>query len=479
MYALQHFYLPSPIHSRYINLEVVRRYLPIGGVRIEDDILITSKGYNNLTTAPKGDEMLEIIRGGKSNNTATTVPKKSPRTKTIEKTSPLLRAPGISTEKMGSILKPIARAATMPAEFKQQNSTDFEPFVGPSLFTNFKRSMTTDERIQHWQRDRDSALALQDQSMTTMQSSSVCGTNNKGVRHTYMTSGSHRVPPPGSSFSEHFLPVCKNCIILCETLDRLRKNLTLSEQSSPKSEEAKPNCVVATKNEGLIDVCNNDLAAIQQPRQWPREKAYDVQKGRNGNDWPTRGIHRSSDQAHIRGQPAIDRRQEAAQKRTLIPSHRSQPPLAFANQSVHDSNLSPKVSGKEQSVHCGKSLMNEPHPKYESQYHTSEQLGKTGNPLHNDVQRALVLLQHNNRELEEQAQAQQTLIDLKTQRQKYPIPESMRCRVGTQGDNPPSLWEKSKVQANAPKMSTEDKLDQMIRQIRDLEAQIRAYTPLA
>jgi len=36
---------------------------PVGGVRIEDDILITSKGYENLTTAPKGDEALDIING--------------------------------------------------------------------------------------------------------------------------------------------------------------------------------------------------------------------------------------------------------------------------------------------------------------------------------------------------------------------------------------------------------------------------------
>lgn len=36
----------------------------VGGVRIEDDILITAKGYENLTLAPKGREMLDIIRGG-------------------------------------------------------------------------------------------------------------------------------------------------------------------------------------------------------------------------------------------------------------------------------------------------------------------------------------------------------------------------------------------------------------------------------
>jgi Xaa-Pro dipeptidase len=40
-------------------------YYPVGGVRIEDDILVTKDGYENLTTAPKGDEALKIINEGK------------------------------------------------------------------------------------------------------------------------------------------------------------------------------------------------------------------------------------------------------------------------------------------------------------------------------------------------------------------------------------------------------------------------------
>ncbi|KAH0543234.1 hypothetical protein FGG08_002398 [Glutinoglossum americanum] len=62
-YALSHVFLPSPIHSKYICRDVLQRYLPVGGVRIEDDILVTADGYENLTRAPKGEEMLRIIRG--------------------------------------------------------------------------------------------------------------------------------------------------------------------------------------------------------------------------------------------------------------------------------------------------------------------------------------------------------------------------------------------------------------------------------
>lgn len=50
--------------AKYINMDVVKKYMPVGGVRIEDDILVTEDGYVNLTTAPKGEAMLEIIRAG-------------------------------------------------------------------------------------------------------------------------------------------------------------------------------------------------------------------------------------------------------------------------------------------------------------------------------------------------------------------------------------------------------------------------------
>ncbi|KAL1880442.1 hypothetical protein Plec18167_003846 [Paecilomyces lecythidis] len=50
-------------YAKHIDFTVAARYIPVGGVRIEDDILVTDDGYENLTTAPKGEKMLEIIRG--------------------------------------------------------------------------------------------------------------------------------------------------------------------------------------------------------------------------------------------------------------------------------------------------------------------------------------------------------------------------------------------------------------------------------
>lgn len=53
-----------PNVAKHIDFDVVARYMSVGGVRIEDDILVTPDGYENLTTAPKGDKALEIIREG-------------------------------------------------------------------------------------------------------------------------------------------------------------------------------------------------------------------------------------------------------------------------------------------------------------------------------------------------------------------------------------------------------------------------------
>lgn len=44
------------------------RYLPVGGVRIEDDVLITKDGYKNLTTAPKSAAIIACIGRGEESS---------------------------------------------------------------------------------------------------------------------------------------------------------------------------------------------------------------------------------------------------------------------------------------------------------------------------------------------------------------------------------------------------------------------------
>ena len=60
-YALEKVYLNDERFAKYIDKNVLERFYAVGGVRIEDDILVTEDGYENLTTAPKGDEALRII----------------------------------------------------------------------------------------------------------------------------------------------------------------------------------------------------------------------------------------------------------------------------------------------------------------------------------------------------------------------------------------------------------------------------------
>ncbi|KIH93089.1 peptidase [Sporothrix brasiliensis 5110] len=52
---------PDPTHAQYIDKDVLETYYSVGGVRIEDCLLVTEDGYDNLTTAPKGDDALRLI----------------------------------------------------------------------------------------------------------------------------------------------------------------------------------------------------------------------------------------------------------------------------------------------------------------------------------------------------------------------------------------------------------------------------------
>ncbi|KAH6712086.1 putative Xaa-Pro aminopeptidase pepP [Leptodontidium sp. 2 PMI_412] len=54
-------YLRDPVHAAYINFDVLNKYWDVGGVRIEDNLLITKDGYVNLTTAVKDVAEMEKL----------------------------------------------------------------------------------------------------------------------------------------------------------------------------------------------------------------------------------------------------------------------------------------------------------------------------------------------------------------------------------------------------------------------------------
>lgn len=227
VYALQQFYLPIPEHAKFINLEVLERYLPVGGVRIEDDLLITSRGYENLTTAPKGDAMFDIIRNGDTNtHSASSRRSHLSRRRSDEISKPLLRAPGLTnTATAASVLGPFTRAEIMPTNLGSRDTVDFEPYSGPSLFSNFKRSMTTEEKVQEWQRNRQHVADATKTTEPVTHPISVCGQATSDSLHMYISDPANLAVFSKSVPVSQTVQKCRDCALLVQTLDRLRQNL--------------------------------------------------------------------------------------------------------------------------------------------------------------------------------------------------------------------------------------------------------------
>jgi len=237
VYALQQFYLPLPEHAKFINVEVLERYLPVGGVRIEDDILITPGGYENLTTAPKGDAMLDIIRNGETKtHRASGWKSLLPRRGSTEISKPLLRAPGLSSAVTVPVLRPLTRTETMPTSLDPKDTVDFEPYSGSSLFLNFKRSMTTDEKVQEWQRNRENAIDAARASVPApgTQPVTVCGQSSPSSLHVYMSDFADPAAFSPRVFGSQTSPKCRDCAILVQTLERLRNNLQKQRNNIPR-----------------------------------------------------------------------------------------------------------------------------------------------------------------------------------------------------------------------------------------------------
>ena len=53
--------LANPNQAKYINAEVLKRFRGTGGCRLEDDVLITETGADNLTILPTSIEEIEEV----------------------------------------------------------------------------------------------------------------------------------------------------------------------------------------------------------------------------------------------------------------------------------------------------------------------------------------------------------------------------------------------------------------------------------
>lgn len=63
---LYSFAKSNPKAFAFIDQNVLKTYMDVGGVRIEDDVLVTKDGYENLTNMPKEADVIErIVREGR------------------------------------------------------------------------------------------------------------------------------------------------------------------------------------------------------------------------------------------------------------------------------------------------------------------------------------------------------------------------------------------------------------------------------
>jgi len=54
-------YFDNPAKAKYLNKDAIEPFFSFGGIRIEDDLLVTDDGVENLTTVPSGIDEIEAI----------------------------------------------------------------------------------------------------------------------------------------------------------------------------------------------------------------------------------------------------------------------------------------------------------------------------------------------------------------------------------------------------------------------------------
>jgi len=62
--------LANPQQACFINTEVLKRFRGFGGVRLEDDVLVTEDGIENFTRCPRTVEEVEAVMAGAMDHTA-------------------------------------------------------------------------------------------------------------------------------------------------------------------------------------------------------------------------------------------------------------------------------------------------------------------------------------------------------------------------------------------------------------------------
>jgi hypothetical protein len=54
----------DPVHSKFLVREAIKPYMAMGGVRIEDNVVITESGSLSLTDVPRTVKEIEAVMAG-------------------------------------------------------------------------------------------------------------------------------------------------------------------------------------------------------------------------------------------------------------------------------------------------------------------------------------------------------------------------------------------------------------------------------
>jgi Xaa-Pro dipeptidase len=57
--------LQSPAHAPFINAARLAAFRTFGGVRLEDDVVVTATGMENLTCVPRDPDDVEAVMAGR------------------------------------------------------------------------------------------------------------------------------------------------------------------------------------------------------------------------------------------------------------------------------------------------------------------------------------------------------------------------------------------------------------------------------